>query len=254
MPGRQRQLGAAAALLLLAAAPLAACGSDDGGDEAADEPAATTTTSEATTTTIAPDVATEDVTFTSADGVELAGRIYGDGTTAIVALHMANRSKADFASSAPLLAAAGFTVLAYDGRGDGESSQGDTAQRVQDPIAAVDLVRERGATKVFLLGASRGGALSLTAAMETPVDGVITLSAPPPTDGPAAVSAVSVPSLYVNSENDEFAESTQAMYDAANEPRELEMYPGGGHGVALFSTHDDLIDRIATFIRDHGGA
>lgn len=167
---------------------------------------------------------------------------------------MANRSRADFASSGPLLASAGFTVLAYDGRGDGESSQGDPAQRVNDVFAAVDLVRSRGATKVFLLGASRGGALALTAAAQTPVDGVVTLSAPPPTDGPAAVAAVTAPSLYVNSENDDFAESTQAMYDAANEPRELQMYPGGGHGVALFRSHPDLLDRITTFVRAHGGA
>ncbi len=255
MPRRERPLGAAVALLLLAATPLAACGSDDGGDgQAADEPTATTSTTEATTTTSAPDVPTEDVTFTTADGVELAGRIYGTGTTAIVASHMANKSKADYASSAPRLAAEGFTVLAYDGRGDGVSSQGDPAQRVQDPIAAIDLVRSRGATKVFLLGASRGGALSLTAAIQTPVDGVITLSAPPPADGPAAVAAVTAPSLYVNSENDDFAESTQEMYDAANEPRELHMYPDGGHGVELFNSQPDLIDRIATFIRAHGGA
>jgi pimeloyl-ACP methyl ester carboxylesterase len=125
---------------------------------------------------------------------------------------------------------------------------------VQDLLAAVDLVRTRGATKVFLLGASRGGALSLAGATQTPVDGVITLSSPPPAEGAASVAAVTVPSLYVNSENDDFAESTQAMYDAANEPRQLQMYPGGGHGVALFATHADLIDLIATFIHAHGGA
>jgi uncharacterized protein len=259
MPRRQRQIGAAVAVALLATTSLAACGSDDdsddrAADQAADEPADTTSASESTTTS-ALDVPTEDVSFNSADGVELAGRIYGGGSgaTAIVASHMANRSKADFASSAPRLAAAGFTVLAYDGRGDGASSRGDPAQRVQDTIAAIELVRSRGATRVFLLGASRGGALSLTAAMQTPVDGVITLSAPPPTEGPTAVGAVTVPSLYVNSENDDFADSTQAMFDAANEPRELQMYPGGGHGVALFNAHADLIDRIATFIRAHGG-
>jgi pimeloyl-ACP methyl ester carboxylesterase len=253
MPRRQRRLGAAVAFLLLAAIPLAACGSDDSDDQAADEPAAATSTTAAPTTS-APDVPTEDVTFNSDDGVELAGRIYGDGTTAIVCSHMANRSKADFASSGPRLAAAGFTVLAYDGRGDGASSQGEPAERVRDLLAAIDLVRSRGATKVFLLGASRGGSLSLNAAMQTPVDGVVTLSAPPPPDGAAAVAAVTVPSLYVNSENDDFADSTQAMYDAANEPKELQMYSGRGHGVALFSSQPDLIDRIVTFIGAHGGA
>lgn len=254
MPRRQRRVGAAVAVVLLAATTLAACGSDgsDGDDRrAADDPAADASTTEATeateaptteatTATSTPDVPTEDVTFSSADGVQLVGRIYGTGTTAIVASHQANRSKGDYASSGPRLAAEGFMVLAYDNRNDGASGTGDPAQRVQDLIAAVELARSRGASKVFLLGASRGGALSLTGATQTPVDGVITLSSSQPEEDPAFVASVTVPSLYVNSEDDDFAESTQAMYDAANEPRQLQMYPGGGHGVALFTTHADL--------------
>lgn len=70
----------------------------------------------------------------------------------------------------------------------------------------------------------------------------------------ALVAAVTVPSLYVNSESDGYADSTQAMYDAANEPRQLQLYPGGGHGVALFARHPDLIDLVVNFIRGHGGA
>lgn len=258
MVSRQRRLGAAVAVVLLAATSLAACGSDDngGGDgQAADEPAGTSSTTGATaTTTSVPDVPTEDVTFTSADGVALVGRIYGDGATAIVASHESGGSKGNFQSSGPRMAAAGFTVLAYDNRGDGASSAGDSDQRIQDLIAAVDLVRTRGATKVFLLGSSRGGTLSLTGATQIPVDGVITISAPPPEQGPALVAAVTAPSLYVNSENDGYADSTQAMYDAANEPRQLQLYPGGGHGVALFASHPDLIDLVVNFIREHGGA
>ena len=256
MPRRRRRLGVAVGVVLLTATPLAACGSDDsGGDgQGADEPAATSSTTEGTTSTSAPDAPSEDVAFTSADGVELAGRIYGDGATAIVASHESSGSKANFASSAPRLAAAGFTVLAYDNRGDGGSNAGDPAQRIQDLIAAVELVRTRGATKVFLLGASRGGTLSLTGATQIPVDGLITISAPPPAEDPASVAAVTVPSLYVNSENDGYADSTQAMYDAANEPKRLQMYPGSGHGVALFARHADLIDLVVNFIREHGGA
>jgi uncharacterized protein len=260
MPRCQPRLHAASACLLVMAIAVA-CGSDDAADRAASDSATTTSTVESPTTsttaaptTTVPDVPTEDVRFTSDDGVELAGRIYGNGTTAIVCSHMRNRSKADYASAGPLLASEGFTVLAYDNRGDGESGQGDRSGRVRDVLAAIELVRSRGAETVFLVGASRGGGLSLEAAVLAPVDGVVTLSAAPPADGPAAVAAVTAPSLYVNSENDDFAQTTQEMYDAANQPKELQMYPGGDHGVALFNSQPDLIERIATFVRAHGGA
>src|SRR5262245_55671838 len=139
MVSRQRRPGAAVAVVLLAAMSLAACGSDGnaGGDGlAADAPAGTSSTTEATTTTTSvPDVPTEDVTFTSADGVALVSRIYGHGATAVVASHESGASKGNFEASGPRMAAAGFTVLAYDNRGDGASSAGDPDQRIQDLIA-----------------------------------------------------------------------------------------------------------------------
>jgi pimeloyl-ACP methyl ester carboxylesterase len=252
MPTRHRRLGVGIALVLVPAlvGPMA-CGDDDSPDESSAEstattPASTTTSTAPTTTT--PDVTTEDVTFTTGDGLDLVGRVYGEGTTAIVCSHQRQSSKADFAIAGPVLAAEGFMVLAYDNRGDGESEQGVPVDRGLDLLSAIELVRARGAEKVVLLGASRGGTLSLDAATQTDVDAIVTLSSPPPDDGPAAVAAVTAPSLYVNSENDRFADSTQEMFEAANQPKEIEIYPGGNHGVALFDSEPGLIDRIVAFI------
>jgi len=252
MPTRHRRLGVGIALILVPAlvGPMA-CGGDDSPDESSAEstattPASTTTSTASTTTT--PDVTTEDVTFTTGDGLDLVGRVYGEGTTAIVCSHQRQSSKVDFAIAGPVLAAEGFMVLAYDNRGDGESEQGVPVDRGLDLLSAIELVRARGAEKVVLLGASRGGTLSLDAATQTDVDAIVTLSSPPPDDGPAAVAAVTAPSLYVNSENDRFADSTQEMFEAANQPKEIEIYPGGNHGVALFDSEPGLIDRIVAFI------
>jgi uncharacterized protein len=252
MPMCLRRLGVGVALVLVLApiGPIA-CGDDDSTDEASAEPTATTsaptTTSTAPTTTV-PDVTTENVTFTTGDQVALVGRLFGEGTTAIVCSHQRRSSKADFGAAGPQLATEGFMVLAYDNRGDGDSEPGMPADRVLDLLAAIDLVRSRGAEKVVLLGASRGGTLSLVAATQTDVDAIVTLSAPPPDQGPAAVAAVTEPSLYVNSENDRFADSTQEMYEAANQPKEIEIYPGANHGVALFDSEPGLIDRIVAFV------
>ena len=251
MPTRHRRLGVGVALLLVPVlvGPIA-CGDDDSPDEASAESTATTapTTTSTAPTTTPPDVTTEDVTFTTGDGLDLVGRLYGEGTTAIVCSHQRQSSKADFATAGPLLAAEGFMVLAYDNRGDGESEPGVPVDRVLDLLSAIELVRARGAEKVVLLGASRGGTLSLDAANQTDVDAIVTLSSPPPDDGPTAVAAVTAPSLYVNSENDRFADSTQEMFEAANQPKEIEIYPGGNHGVALFDSEPGLIDRIVAFI------
>jgi uncharacterized protein len=252
MPTRHRRLGVGVALALVPAlvGPIA-CGDDDSPDEASAESTATTpapTTTSTAPTTTTPDVTTEDVTFTTGDGLDLVGRVYGEGTTAIVCSHQRQSSKADFAAAGPVLAAEGFMVLAYDNRGDGESEQGLPADQGLDLLSAIELVRARGAEKVVLLGASRGGTLSLDAATQTDVDAIVTLSSPPPDDGPAAVAAVTAPSLYVNSENDRFADSTQEMFEAAHQPKEIEIYPGGNHGVALFDSEPGLIDRIVAFI------
>jgi dienelactone hydrolase len=258
MPMRLRWLGVGTALVLVLGpvGPIA-CGGDGSADEASARSTATTaapTTTSTPPTTTAPGVTTEDVSFTTGDKVALVGRLYGEGTTAIVCSHQRQSSKMDFAATGPLLATEGFMVLAYDNRGDGESGPGMPADRVLDLLAAIDLVRSRGAEKVVLLGASRGGTLSLAAATKTDVDAVVTLSAPPPDQGPAAVAAVAEPSLYVNSENDRFADSTQEMYEAANQPKEIEIYPGANHGVALFDSEPGLIDRIVAFISAQAAA
>jgi uncharacterized protein len=252
MATRHRRLGVGVPLALVPAlVGTIACGDDDAPDEASAESTATTaapTTTSTAPTTTAPDITTEDVIFTTSDGLDLVGRLYGEGSTAIVCSHESQSSKADFASAGPVLAAEGFMVLAYDNRGDGESEPGAPVDRVLDLLSAVDLVRARSAEKVVLLGASRGGTLSLDAATQTDVDAIVTLSSPPPDDGPAAVAAVTAPSLYINSENDRFADSTQEMFEAANQTKEIEIYPGGNHGVRLFNSEPGLIDRIVMFI------
>jgi uncharacterized protein len=252
MATRHRRLGVGVALALVPAlVGTIACGDDDAPDEASAESKATTaapTTTSTAPTTTAPDITTEDVIFTTSDGLDLVGRLYGEGSTAIVCSHESQSSKADFASAGPVLAAEGFMVLAYDNRGDGESEPGAPVDRVLDLLSAVELVRARGAEEDVLLGASRGGTLSLDAATQTDVDAIVTLSSPPPDDGPAAVAAVTAPSLYINSENDRFADSTQEMFEAANQTKEIEIYPGGNHGVRLFNSEPGLIDRIVMFI------
>jgi pimeloyl-ACP methyl ester carboxylesterase len=111
------------------------------------------------------------VSFAAADGVGLEGRLFGDGTSAVVLSHMRPADQTSWYRFANRLADAGFLVLTYDFRGycpggDGGCSEGDRDidSMWQDVVGAVAFVRERGAADVSLVGASMGGTASLGAA------------------------------------------------------------------------------------------
>lgn len=240
-------------LLLPALFILAACGSGSAtGKATATSVPGFTPTPTPTPAPTMPNIPAVPVHFTTRDHVQLAGVLYGNGgTTAIICSHEHPGSKAEWSDSAPWFAARGFMVLAYDFRGWGESGGTfDASQADKDVFAAIAFVHSRGAKKVILLGASMGADISLIAASETQVAGVITLS-PEYLFGlnNTQIKAISAPKLFINSVDDGYADDTQQMYQNALPPKELHLYPGGAHGVAIFSTANgqDLIARIIAF-------
>lgn len=82
---------------------------------------------------------------------------------------------------APSLLDAGFDLIAFDLRGEGESGEGPItfgARERGDVLAAVALARERGATRVGVLGFSLGsGAAILATAASDDIDALATDSA-----------------------------------------------------------------------------
>src|SRR5438132_473812 len=74
---------------------------------------------------------------------------------------------------------------------------------------------------------------------ETQVAGVITLS-------PeylfwltnTQLKAISAPKLFINSVDDGYADDTQQIFQNALAPKELHLYPGNAHGVAIFRTEN----------------
>lgn len=190
--------------------------------------------------------------FTTQDHVQLAGWLFGKGgTTAIICSHELRGTKQDWSEGAPWLAARGYMVLAYDFRGWGDSQgQYDPDKVNRDLLAAMAFVQSHGAKKVILLGASLGADISLMVAASTKVAGVIALS-PEYLFGLSndQIKAISAPKLFVNSEGDAFASDTQSMFQNAGQPKDLHLYTGSAHGVAIFDTENgqDLIARILAF-------
>lgn len=236
---------------------LAACGSKPAPQQAAATPTPMITPTPAITPTpTPPNVPSAPVHFTTQDHVQLTGVLYGNGlTTAIICSHEWRGTKDEWSDAAPWFAVRGFLVLAYDFRGSGDSKgQFNSSELDKDLLAAIAFVHGRGAKRVILLGASMGADISLIVSAETQVAGVTTLS-PEYLFGLSdnQIRAISTPKLFINSTGDSYAPDTRQMFQNARPPKELHLYPGVAHGVAIFQTDygQDLIERIIAFATTH---
>ena len=166
-------------------------------------------------------------------GAKLDAALFGKGAVGIVLAHESDRSLCSWASIAPELAREGFRVLIFD--------FGEPATLVRDMLAATDKMRELGAKKIILGGASLGGTVALmTAARERNVVGAFSLSAPAVygnAEGLPAVRRFDGPILFVAAEDDSnFADDAQRLYRASASPdKKLVIVPGSEHGTALYS-------------------
>jgi len=237
-------------LLISALFVLAACGSGTPSS------ATSASTPHATPSPTTPVVPSHLVHFSTSDHVQLAGLLFGHGKTAVVCSHELNTTKAIWSQSriVPLLALRGYMVLAYDFRGNGDSAgQADTGVLDVDLRAAIAFVRQQGARKIVLLGSSMGGTATLQVAASEQVAAGVTLSAPQdfgPGVSDAEVKAIKAAKLFVNSQEDDYANDTMHMYAIASPPKEIKLYPGFLHGTAIFDSEDgnDLTQRILNFV------
>jgi hypothetical protein len=68
-----------------------------------------------------PSLSEGEVTFTTEDGIQLSGTVFGQGTTAVILAHMRNRDQTSWQPFAQVLAERRFTALTFDFRGYSKS-------------------------------------------------------------------------------------------------------------------------------------
>lgn len=198
------------------------------------------------------------VTFRSADGVELAGRLFGDAArTGIVFAHMLPADQSSWFGFADRVAADGYLALAFDFRGtcpggDAGCSQGekDVSAAATDLAAGVAFLRSRGVETVALVGASIGGTAALLVAADhgDVIAAVVTLSAPGSIDGlvvgPDVLARISAATLFVAGSGDgAAAAAAQAFSEQAHAPSRLEIVTSDDHGTALVTGNQAEIVR-----------
>jgi pimeloyl-ACP methyl ester carboxylesterase len=204
-------------------------------------------------------IATYSVTFETPDGATITGELYGSGETAVVFSVMGN-CKPGWREFAQLTAAQGLMALTYPWRGcsgTGFVDEDELQKFVDDARGAISFVREQGAEKIILAGASLGGLASAKLAIESGASGIVIVASPPAISDwgfeiePADLST-DIPKLFITAENDPTvpASATRQLHDLAAEPKEWQTYPGYVHGTDLFETEnaEALRLRILEFI------
>ncbi len=178
--------------------------------------------------------------LTNGAGHSVAAVELGTGASAIVLAHQSDGSLCEWLPYGEELVSRGFRVLAFDFVGSGSSSQNKQKTYVEDVRTAVVYLREQGATKLVIMGASMGATMSIVAAaaITPPVDGVVSLSAPTSFDGiDAAKAAPSLksPALYVAGDTDgDFAAYAKSIQEATPPNLgALVVVPGAQHGIRL---------------------
>jgi dienelactone hydrolase len=185
-------------------------------------------------------VRARSIWFAASDGVRLYGIEAGTGRTAVILAHEGGADLCGWLPYARTLQDAGLRVLAFDFRGYALSEQPSSARLAlgRDLAGAVTRVRADGATKVFLMGASMGGAAVVQDSAGIDVAGRISLSGTRVWSGygvnhPAGVRRVSAPFLYVGTRDDWRAPRPEAlavfgMIGSAD--KKIVLYPGTDHG------------------------
>ncbi|GAA5012031.1 hypothetical protein GCM10023335_33680 [Streptomyces siamensis] len=254
--GERRMNGSVRAARALACAgvlALSACGG--GGDGGEDAHAGGTTASPTESAAndfgcLAGKQLKKSTTFEDTEGNEVDGYETGTGTTGIVLSHQSNNDVCSWIPSADELAAAGYRVLAVN----------SNSSEIPEIEGAAARLREDGARKVVLMGASKGGTASLVAAarIRPAVAAVVSLSGPGLYGGMDATEAVpklTMPVYLLAASGDgRFADDARTLHKLAKKSHgeKLEMVAGAAHGSDILLQQPSVWDEVKTFIKSHG--
>ena len=191
----------------------------------------------------------EPVQFAGAGGVRLEGRVFGSGDVGVVLGHMRPGDQSQWLGFAALLADRGYLVLTYDRRGVCRGrklgcSGGQVSDSGWEDLAyAVDLLREQGASRVVVGGASLGAMESMYALSQgLDAEGLIWLSGVDLYAGVPVtkqVRAVHVPKLLATGEFDSDAVALRpAVERVAPPPTEVVVLDTGEHGTDILEFGD----------------
>ncbi len=182
------------------------------------------------------------------DGMQLESLTYIGGPDWVVLAHMRPADMTSWLPFGEVLRDEGYTALAFNFRGYGNSTGEQEPFAVDtDVVAAIDFALARGAERIFVIGASMGGTGALVAAAKRDVTAVATLSAPDvffDADAIGAVPDITARMLLVAAEGDGPYPGIVTDFAAVARDAEVRIFAGNAHGTALFDTHGDELTAL----------
>lgn len=216
-------------------------------------------------------VTTERVTFTTDDGVGIVADYTNVDSSRFVGilLHAMPATRKSFSELTPALARAGWSTLALDLRGHGESVNSDKGKldyrnftdadqqaTIFDLVAASRWLEDRGFDRShqFLIGASIGANLALQFLSEhREVRAAVLLSPGLNYHGlqaePLLREDIGEQVMLVATEEDGYSFQTVTALHAKAKRSELVTYPIGGHGTDIFARQKTLIPQLISWLK-----
>jgi pimeloyl-ACP methyl ester carboxylesterase len=232
------------AVMLLAAVACASAGASLAGSTAqrvaADKPP-----SLATACGSASGIHARALWLTTDDGVRLYAIEAGTGPVAVVLAHQGRSDLCEELPYVKTLIAARLRVLAFDFRGNGRSAapSKNPLDYRRDFNATIKRLKGDGARRVFLIGASMGGAAAVQNSGGLPFAGVVSLSGTRLWAGfginKPGVRALRAPFLYLGSKSDwraPLGEARSIVRRAGSRDKKWFLYAGSLHGWELVQT------------------
>jgi pimeloyl-ACP methyl ester carboxylesterase len=163
---------------------------------------------------------------------DMDGTLFGEGDIGVVLAHQNGLDQSSWFPFASKLVDEGYAVLTFDFLDkdlDGELG------------AAVGFLRSQAVDKVFVIGASKGGAAALALAAGDPdIAGVVSLSGVVSfgdvTLNQATVAKIEAPKLFIVDTSDSASLDADELFGWAVPPKELKTFADTGHGTEMLDS------------------
>ena len=194
-------------------------------------------------------------------GETLQADLYGElpARRAVILVHGSSWDASGWREIAPRFVARGVAALALDLRGHGRSTgktdrweQPGEWSPITDLRAAKQLVRERGARDIALVGSSMGGYAVLGSALDGDVECVVSHSAPGGETPEDALRRIGGRKLFIGTDGDTVIphQHVRRAFDLVERPKTLLVFGGAEHSRGMFSAPygDEAIAAMVDFV------